>query len=65
MPFSRSLGNRKPFGYFSWFLIVLTSSKFIVFKKISEFFDFTVFVFFCLIITKPFYGLVHIFSGDF
>ena len=35
--------------------------KLIVLKQICEYFNFPVFVLFCLIVTKPFYLLVHIF----
>ena len=44
--------------------MVLITLKLIVLKKISEFCNFTVFVLFCQIVTKPFYGPVHILSGD-
>ena len=38
--------------------MVSTSLKFIVFKNLSEILNVAVFVLFCLIITKPHYGLV-------
>ena len=59
----RSIGNCKPMGYFSWFLMVFITLKLIVFFKFSEFSNFKVSVFFCLIVTKLYYELVkHHFS---
>ena len=46
MPFHRSIGNRKPLGCFISFIVVFITLKLIVFKKISEFFNFTVYVLF-------------------
>ena len=43
--------------------MVVITLKLIVLKK-SESFNFTVFVLFCLIVTEPYYGQLHIFCGD-
>ena len=45
MPFNKRIGNRKPMGYFSWFLMVFITLKKVVLKKIGEIFNFAVFVF--------------------
>ena len=52
IPYLRTTGNCKPMGNFSWFLMVFITLKLIVFIKMSEFFNFTVFVLYCLIVTK-------------
>ena len=41
-------------GYFSLFVMVFITLNLIVSKKISEIYNFTVFVLYCLIVTKPF-----------
>ena len=47
MSFYRSTGKRKHLGFFYLILMVFITLKLIVFlKKISEFFNFTVFVLF-------------------
>ena len=52
-----SIGNRKPKGYFSWFLTVLITLELIVLKKNKRIFQ-IFFILYCLIVTKPYYGLV-------
>ena len=55
----RNTCNCKPLGFFSLFLMIFITLKLIVFfKKISQFFKFTVFVLYCLIVTKLYYGLL-------
>ena len=59
MPFYRIIGNCKQMGYFSGVLMVSITLELIFFEKISEFFKFYCFCFFCLIDMD----WSHIFSG--
>ena len=64
MPYYRSIGNRKPMGYISWFLMVFITLKLIVFKKIIELLTFLFLLSFVSLLASLSMEWSHIFFGE-